>query len=31
MARDGNDYAKAGVGLLAKFLGCGTLLVFLVL
>lgn len=28
MARDGNDYAKAGVGLLAKFLGCGTLLVF---
>jgi hypothetical protein len=24
MARDGNDYAKAGVGLLAKFLGCGT-------
>ncbi|MBK3975973.1 glucosaminidase domain-containing protein, partial [Staphylococcus aureus] len=26
MARDGKDYAKTGVGLLAKFLGCGTLL-----
>ena len=29
MARDGKDYAKQGTGLLAKFLGCGTLLMII--
>ena len=29
MAKDGKDYAKQGTGLLAKFLGCGTLLMII--